>query len=91
MGETKIAFGRWARVLVASAGGDAAAVVATGEADGAILKARRRERAVCACLWSECWRRRGGGRGDRRGRWSDDGRELSAAWPVVRGQFTLKQ
>ena len=28
-------FGRWARVLVASAGGDAAAVVATGEADGA--------------------------------------------------------
>jgi len=35
VGETKIAFGRWARVLVASAGGDAAAVVATGEADGA--------------------------------------------------------
>ena len=35
MGKTKIAFGRWARVLVASAGGDAAAVVATGEADGA--------------------------------------------------------
>ncbi len=87
MGETKIAFGRWARVLVASAGGDAAAVVATGEADGA-TNGKSCLRVFVASAGGDArrrpWRQ-------ERQMWIDDGRELSAAWPVVRGQSTLQQ